>query len=55
MFHHRKPTWYERLRSMINVLTTPVPSMTGPCGHEVQGDSRSWHCPTCGSSGSSSS
>lgn len=27
---------------------------TGPCGHECTGDAKSWSCPTCGSSGSSS-
>lgn len=25
---------------------------TGPCGHQVNGDARSWSCPTCGASGS---
>lgn len=52
----RNPTLLDRIRLAVSEIRQMATTrFTGPCGHDVNGDPTSWSCPTCGSSGSSSS
>lgn len=55
MFTHRRGSWIDRFRlGLADVRRMAEARWTGPCGHEVNGDAKSWSCPKCGSSGSES-
>lgn len=57
MFVHRPPTRRERLRAAFGDLLGAwerVKFYPAPCGHNAQGDSRSWWCTVCGARGGSS-
>lgn len=49
----RYTRWQRLVLALRDIRSMVTTGYGAPCGHEAQGDARSWWCTVCGSSGSS--